>query len=192
MRRPLTELQVEALRRLAYSLLPGMHLTVAGGFAIDPYQANDVDLWVLGDPMLVRAAALLDKQHIDYIVPELPSNPDVPFTESVANDEAREHATLKVHTPLRDIHIVGTEIATVPELLASFDISTHRWAVTEGGARVAGIGATFTWEDGKVLAYRFPKSTDARVRKLEKRYGITLHPYQEPGKKERGPKGKAA
>jgi hypothetical protein len=43
------------------------------------------------------------------------------------------HATAIIKTPLIPIHVVGTRAQNVDQLLRSFDISTHRWAISKRG-----------------------------------------------------------
>lgn len=159
-----------ALLHLAYALLPGCRTIIAGGFAASYQQAQDVDLWVLGDPQLERAAAgmaMTGVSHADYQFPD--------YDDMMAVDGA--HGILRCDTPLLPIHIIGTSVTSVDKLLAGFDISTHRWAVTRHNVLVQGKDATSVFEDGRVLVNRWPNSTDARVLKLQERYGITIAPF---------------
>lgn len=174
-RKPLTKGMRDGLLALVYSLVPEMRAYVAGGFAADFTRATDIDLWVLADPLLERATAIMDDYGVKYRQHD-------EAVDSVPNED-RERSVVVVDTPLRTVHVIGTVEQTLQDLLSTFDISTHRWAMTPAGVRVAGDKATEWWETGRVLTYRFPNSTDARVKKLEARYEISIQPFSEPKKK---------
>lgn len=163
--------QAKALENLAFALVPGLEAYIAGGFAADYTAAGDLDLWILNDPTLERTAAKLTELGVRFS----------PATrgESVPVEEITR-SVLRISTPLLPIHVIGTAEPTIRELLNTFDISTHRWALSRAGTLIAGEGATKPWETGKVLTYKFPTSTDARVKKLEARYGITIDKFVPP------------
>ena len=167
--------QFETLRAFTFALVPGLKAYIAGGFAADYTQAKDVDLWMLGDPMLERTIATLDEHKVAW-------EPASGLTcESVSAGDI-SHAVARIKTPLIPIHLVGTAMLKIEDVLETFDISTHRWAYSREGVHIAGKDATTPYENGRVLTYLFPKSTDCRVKKLEDRYGITIAPYQPPKK----------
>lgn len=167
-----------ALREFAFSLLGPLRTCIAGGFATDYEKASDVDLWVLGDPLLESATSFMDSHGVKWT----PGKSSEVVQSIDATVDVDAHATALIKTPLIPIHVVGTRAQTIEELLASFDISTHRWAYTKRGALVEGPKATTPYEPGRVLLYKFKDSTDARVKKLEKRYDIEITPYVEPKK----------
>lgn len=171
-RKPLTAGQRDAMLTLAYNLAPGVQAYVAGGFAADWTRATDLDLWVLRDPLLERATDAMSAHGTKF-------HQHAEAVDSVPVGE-RERAVVVVDTPFIPIHVIGVVEQTLQELLATFDISTHRWAMTPAGVRVPGDRATEWWETGRVLSYRFPASTDARVAKLKARYEIDIQAYEAP------------
>lgn len=166
--------QREAFIRFLYTLVPSTAI-IAGGFAADWTQAKDVDLWVLSDPMLERTTEFLKAAKAKWLPCDANPAHSVP-------EEQRDRTVIRLDMPLLPVHIIGVTEQTVQDLFHTFDISTHRWAYGKNGQRIAGPGATEVWEPGKVLTYRFPASTDRRVKRLEERYGITIEPYTQPGK----------
>jgi hypothetical protein len=161
----MTQAQRDALTRLVWSLVPELKAVIAGGFAAAWWQAEDVDLWVLGDPHLEKAGDVLRLYEVRYEQNETPD-----YGPAVTS----HHATLTAQTPLLPIHIIGTHELSTDALLKTFDISTHRWALTRAGATVAGEHATTIHEPGRVLCNPFPVSTEHRRRKLSARYEIDI------------------
>jgi hypothetical protein len=165
--------QSVALRNFAFSLLGNLPTYIAGGFATDYEKASDVDLWVLGDPMLEAATAFMEETGVKWA----PGKTSEMVQSLGATVDVDAHATAIIKTPLIPIHVVGTRAQNIDQLLRSFDISTHRWAISKRGALIEGPEATSPYEPGRVLVYKFKDSTDARVKKLEKRYDIEItHP----------------
>lgn len=172
-RKPLTPLMRDGLRTLAYSLIaPNTYAVIAGGFAADWTRAQDVDIWVMGDPLLSKTTEHFEDYGVRFRQRD-------EHRDSVPVDE-RERAVVVIDTPLLPIHVIGCVEQSLTELLRTFDISTHRWGLTRTGVVVAGEGATTPYEPGQVLTYRFPSSTDARVKKLKARYEIEIAPFVAP------------
>jgi hypothetical protein len=171
----LTRHMRDALEALAFALVDSRPAVIAGGFAAQWWSAGDIDLWMLGDPMLEKVGLLWQTMGIKS---RRPSEAE----SSIAADD-RDHAVAVLDTPLMAIHVIGTELTSTRELLNTFDISTHRWAITREGMQISGMGATTPFETGRVLAYPFPESTDARVKRLQARYDITILPYVDPKSK---------
>lgn len=161
--------QRDALVALAWSLVPGLKAVIAGGFAADWKQAGDLDLWMLADPMLEKTSEVFSEMGIKRTMVSDAMPDDYSATIS--------HAITSCMTPFMSIHVIGTEEGSTADLLRTFDISTHRWALTRYGVQIMGDKATTPYETGRVLTYRFPSSTDARVARLKDRYDIDILPY---------------
>lgn len=166
---PITLAQRDALVALAFSLAPGVPAVIAGGFAADYSKANDVDLWMLGDHLLLRTMAEFKRRGVR-------SHQVDPSVTSSVPEEVRTRAVCIVQTPILNIHVIGAPEVDVHSLLRTFDISTHRWGITEGGTTIPGFKSTFPYVDGEVLVCPYPTSTTKRIARLEARYGITIKP----------------
>lgn len=170
--------QHQALLDFTFALVGSLRSCVAGGFAAGYEQASDVDLWMFNDPMLEATVDYLDQHGVKWTQGK--TSETVQSIDATSDEGA--HATALIRTPLIPIHVVGTRAQNIDQLLASFDISTHRWAYTSTGVLVEGPGATSIYEPGRVLLYKFRNSTDERVKKLSKRYDIEIAEYVEPKK----------
>lgn len=173
----ITHQQRDALVNLTFSLVPGLHACIAGGFAADWAQAGDIDLWVMSDPLLEKAGELFQRLGVKFTHKSEDSDSVPP--------EMITRSVVVCATPLLNIHVIGTEEQSIHALLDTFDISTHRWALTRADVQVSGSHATTPYETGRVLTYRFPESTDKRVKRLQERYDITILPYVKPEEKQK-------
>lgn len=155
----LTELHTAALAQLAFALIGELPGVIAGGFAAAPWIAEDVDLWMFGDPLLDRTMRHLTETgiHAPQVLSYSPGS-----------------ASVRIETPLIPIHIIGTSLMSVEALLGSFDISTHRHARTRWSILVEGPQATRIYESGRVLIEN--ETTAARRDKLQARYDIKILP----------------
>lgn len=163
--------QEKALRAFAFALVEPLPAYIAGGFAADYTQAGDVDLWILGDPTLEKTAAHLTDLGAKFKHGTRGDSVDV---------EEIGRSVIDVYTPLLTIHVIGVEETRIQDLLSTFDISTHRWALSRAGTLIAGEGATKPWEPGRVLTYKYPASTDKRRIRLAQRYGIEIAKFIPP------------
>lgn len=181
-------LLAEALK----ALLPAdlhRHAVVAGGYATDPAQARDIDLWLLNQsPDTEDIWSLVDdlsehfkKHKIDAeflegaaVYPELPQR--VASTKPIL-----KMASLDLELPPQspqfgwmNVQLIITSAKTVEELFDTFDLSVHKhaWALAEPQTMLT---AADTTEPGdifmRITRFDTPARTYQRALKLKDRYG---------------------
>lgn len=155
----------DAFRTFAFALVGDLPAVVAGGFAAEWTLAQDLDLFMFGDPTLAKTCHQLHQQGVEY------ARASVLYT-------GENRPVIMLQTPLLPIHLIGCVETDYHALLDTFDISTHRWAVTKSGVHLRGNDATTVFEPGRVLVPH--RLTASRVEKLQDRYQIEIAPYEPP------------
>lgn len=156
----------QLVARLAFSFVPPLYRqwsVIAGGFAADPEQTNDVDLYMLGNPNAKRVISWLQEQRIEHC--------------DSRNSYGNERLIANIGVPfgaIRKIQLLGAKQTTVEELLDSFDITTHMWALKEDGTIIRGTKATGTDEPGKIVRFDTLEDTVRRAEKIGRRYCIEV------------------
>lgn len=172
---------------------------IAGSAAIAPRQASDIDVWVLDTPDATALREHAQKTwgglacwHAGPSIPAVDDENAGGFSGAGASEFARKGIALVGQaTPGgqdQPIQVLTIGYKTIDELLASFDLSCHAWAVpVETVSHLANwhalhyaIGATLPSELPRVLMWATPASTYARLYNACQRYGwtdpFTRHP----------------
>jgi hypothetical protein len=190
------------------SLIPeALHASafIAGGAAIAPHTASDVDVWVIGDEdsreKLFEFAEekwthALGGQHADLVIygegdgkfqcPSGMTEEDCEAYRIAVTENWREAGirligvaqTAKASKPIQVLH--ATKVRGVSDLLSHFDISVHQWAqsITAPQGNYSGSWATLPSALPRITRWNTPATTVKRLRKLLHRYGwdTRVHP----------------
>ena len=166
------------LQELLLSYLPkGLHrdACVAGGYAADPEQANDIDLWVLGiTPEQFDTVEREIRQHLhnNYLL----SSVDPPLRDSQHYDEHPGQfrvVSIQSGPAPMGVQILITKQPTLGQLLKQFDISTHALGYMVVSREVEQAeGWTSIMEPPRVLTYARPTATTLRLDRVVARYGV--------------------
>jgi hypothetical protein len=158
----------------------GLSVCVAGGAAFDYKLASDIDLWVLdvehrvGDAQRL-ALALAENEH------DLERNdaPSVQLVEDPSYADDSDHmlvARVVVPGISKGVDILTATHLTPEELISSFDVSTHMWAVKPPHHLVADIDKTTTRsQEVRISRFTTPEATMKRATKIALRYGLTIN-----------------
>jgi hypothetical protein len=150
---------------------------VAGGYAVEPTKALDVDLWVPASPgagsFADRADVILadlQARKIDHVVNMHPY-PDQLGPRFLV-------ATIENAYDGKDVQLLITSHRSAQELVDSFDISTHMLARDVDGKATFGKNFTSNRVSPKVCRWDTPSDTLKRLRKISQRYRIDPNPCE--------------
>jgi len=151
---------------------------IAGGYAVDPDLATDIDLWVCAGPDVPQARWAIE----EWLkrTPQWPNLKFSPAPEGAQYGTAHLVATIPNGYAGKAVQLLVSEALDSQQLVDSFDISTHALARRDenGTARLwFGTGWTYRTEPPKVLRWDTPADTAQRLVKLSQRYGA--EPKQE-------------
>lgn len=154
---PVFELLPPALREQA---------VIAGGYAVDPAKASDIDLWVLAG---LDADATKNDLRVTYPDHLAPDNTEYPGRLVLIFPKAYEG---------RDVQVLVSEFDELSSMLANFDLSVHARALLPNGQTRCGPLWAPPTEGGTIWVTRWttPAQTLQRLRKLERRYGMVGNP----------------
>lgn len=192
---------IEQSLAVVQSLIPeSLHAQafIAGGAAIAPHTASDVDVWVIGDedsrdalfdfaeakwgtllggqaPALTVFAQGDGKwQHPAGLTEEEAEAYRIAITENWRDAGIRMVGTAQTSKGSKPIQVLhASKVYGVTDLLSYFDISVHAWARSVGNSKAyyAGNWATLPSALPRVTRWNTPATTVRRLRKLLHRYG---------------------
>lgn len=175
---------------------------IAGGAAIAPQSSDDIDVFVLTEDF----EAL--ENHLDSLPIGTVYSMDIyskrnecqpgmllsaeeceayrEYLRETRGESEQQHrviATILLDKTYRKVQIIAGGYTDVDDLLDSFDISTHRWAISLGDTTlgVKGAHATLPSQLPRVVKVHNAVTTGLRLAKLCYRYGhnILEHPDYE-------------
>ena len=134
---------------------------IAGGWAACPFRANDIDIWYFRPDVELFNEDYRRLGNLLYVGENWVGET---FGTS---DNLTELKELKWYG--KPVQIFETPYNLI-ELLNHFDLSCHRYAITNNGTVITGPGATDPFEEEIVILT--PEHTILhRLQKLQKRYG---------------------
>lgn len=144
---------------------------IAGGYAVEPTKAQDVDLWlpaIIDTTFELRANAILERLTEDGIEHE-------PNLRAYPNDLGDRYlvATIPEGFDKKDVQVLITSHRTAQGLVDSFDISTHMLALDLNTRSTFGKEYTHTGQRPKVCRWDTPTDTLKRLFKICSRYNLT-------------------
>lgn len=154
---------------------------VAGGFAVSPSLAGDIDLWIPGGDNY--AIAYCDIKNHLMVAGHIPSPTGIlEFLkeEEVYPDGRHLVATIKNVLLGKDMQILVAKTANPQALVDSFDLSVHALGISKRDHEFFHVHFGKDWtpatEPIRVLRFTTPESTFDRVMKLKDRYNVPVDP----------------
>jgi len=178
--------------KLTYFVPPALRAdaVVAGGYAVDPQLATDIDVFILQPQWSFKGIPMKwDKERtiegdIDLILKYLDDND---FSYEPNEHEPYGHqrqlvATIEGAYEGKALQIISTSFPTAQALVDSFDLSVHMMAKRPSESshgRVMRVTFGKKWtslrDPMRVTRWDTPRETLARAEKLSKRYGLRVH-----------------
>lgn len=146
---------------------------VAGGYAADPFRAQDIDMWILGVPIddftkvSRHIRSRLAAQDYDYELPD-------PVQTYGAEIDFHFIATVSAPGISKPVQILATSHTTAESLLNRFDVSSHQIAIGIEDLAIT-ITDTFTATDVQPRLTNITTLPSQNLKRLEricKRYGF--------------------
>lgn len=146
---------------------------IAGGYALDPERASDVDLWVLTDGGSDIATTRL--RMLYYLrVKNIPHRESAVVFDDEHYPTAHLVATIDHGFAGKPVQLLVSEKNNAQELVDGFDISTHALAVDRTGKVTVSKHWTSLSEPARVMRWTTPEETLYRLEKISGRYRLPV------------------
>lgn len=170
---------------------------VAGGYAVDPDMAGDIDVWILGSEMtseeraqfwhhyvtqLRTRAIQVNPQGFEAAIVRADLDGDAPDAEDGEsalpdNDTFSPLGTYAILGIDKPVQILLTTHDTPQDLLNVFDISTHQMAIGVKHLDVVVVPTTTPpWDAPNLVDINRPLATLTRLIRINRRYGFLTRP----------------
>lgn len=159
---------------MVHALMPqGYEWCIAGGWAVSPVLASDMDVWILRIPELEETTKQL-QEHFERIANKFGLSFEPEDEENARlGDPEYGTTTRKVgyYYPAdgKPIHFIATTATDAYQVVDNFDISTHMVAITSDGAERLGVAYAPVTKHPVVV--RWTPTTFDRYIKICKRFG---------------------
>lgn len=160
-----------------FKRLKGLDVCIAGGSVVDFDLATDIDVFVLDaldNEQGFEWSAMQDVVDVLNLTFTNYPTPSEVMVRGYFGDRALYASGLSEHS-IKRIEVIGTSFQTAEELIDSFDLSIHAWALKNPHHIVGSmLNSTSRWESPRVMRWTTPEATRARMMKLVDRYRVPV------------------
>lgn len=150
---------------------------VAGGFAVRPSEAGDIDLWIPAGPDYLQTYCDIKNHLVAAGHIPTPAGLDDWVLEEVYPDGRHLVAIIKGALLGKDLQMLVAETPDAQALVDSFDLSVHALGISKRDDEFFNVHFGKDWTPAsapiQVLRFTTPQSTLDRLYKLGERYGLT-------------------